>query len=320
MLRKLLAEKRQAPQPQGRVAILLALTQVDLALGNFPEAEKEAQEAASQALAGEGPRSYSYAFALFLRGRAHLGAGNWTAAELDIRESLEAHERALGSNHPRIVPLLADLAELLGRRGKHAEALANLGRALEIHQAHLGSHHPDFAALQLAAAHQKRAMGEKEQASELYRRALLSATAIHQPSDPALGPFLNGNAAAAFDLGEFEEAEQFVRHAITIYESQPDLLHSGMADSYRSLATLLARQGDVTESRTMLERCLSVLQHFHGESHQSLLGPLIEYAGVLEKLGDAKRARQMTAKADAIAATLPEQRHTISVDVLRNFR
>jgi tetratricopeptide (TPR) repeat protein len=319
MLRRLLAQKNP-PAVESRASILLALAQVDLSRGNFAEAYSEAEEAAALTARNEGLKSYAYAFALFLRGRAHQGAGDWAAAERDLRESLLAHEESVGPNHPRLVALLADLAELEGRRGKPAEALADLDRARRIQDENFGTDHPDYPALLLAAAHQRRRLGQTEMAADLYRQALASASRFHQPSSPAMGPYLNGVAASLFDLGRLDEAEANVRLAISVSESNGGAIHPGMAESYRSLATILMRHGALSESKTMLESCLAVLQHLHGDMHEALLEPLVEYAAVLEKSGEPKRAKKIQAKAAAIAATLPEQRHTVSVDALRSFR
>jgi tetratricopeptide (TPR) repeat protein len=320
MLRKLLSKNDRGGGHQSRTQILVALVQVDLALGNFAEAHLEAEEAATQALAADGPRSYIYAFALFLRGRAKQGTGDWTGAERDIRESLRVQEDSLGPSHPRIVALLADLADLVARRGQHVEAVAHLNRAMVIQRNQIGAGHQDYAALLLAMAHQRRALGDKEGAADLYRQGLDSASAIYQGSNPALGPYLNGHAAALYDLDRTKEAEELLLRAIALFEAQPDIIPSGLAESYLSMATICVRESRLAEARTRFEQCLAIRQHLHGDMHESLIDPLTDYAAVLARMGDVKRSRRMLAKAGAIAATIPEHRHTVSLEGLRGSR
>jgi tetratricopeptide (TPR) repeat protein len=299
--------------------ILAALAQANLALGNYTEAQAMAEEAASQALSSGGQQSYVYAWAVFLRGRTRQMVGDRTGAERDISESLHIHEQTLGMDHPRLVVLLADLAELTGRRGGNVAALRHLNRAVAILRAKSGAAHPDYPALLLAVAHQHRSLGQKELAADLYRQALEAAQSLFSPS-PALAPYFNGYGAALFDLGQLEEAERYVRSSVAARELQTGPLQPGFAESCRNLATICMRSGRLGESRTFLERSLAIQQHLHGDAHESLIGPLMEYAEVLERLGDSKRARRMTAKARSIAATLPEQQHAVSIESLRGFR
>jgi tetratricopeptide (TPR) repeat protein len=319
-LRKLLDSKRRSV-PQGQSAMILAaLAQANLALGNYTEAQAMAEEAVSQALSSGGQQSYVYAWAVFLRGRTRQMVGDRTGAERDITESLHIHEQTLGMDHPRVVVLLADLAELTGRRGGNLAALTHLNRAVAILRAKSGVAHPDYPALLLAVAQQHRTMGQKELAADLYRQALEAAQSLFASPSPALAPYFNGYGAALFDLGRLEEAERYVRSSVAVHESQAGPLQPGLAESCRNLATICMRSGRLGESRTFLERSLAILQHLHGDAHESLIGPLMEYAEVLERLGDSKRGRRMTAKARSIAATLPEQQHAVSIESLRGFR
>ena len=60
-----------------------------------------------------------------------------------FERALAGHERALGADHPDTLMTVNNLANVLGRQGKHEEAMALYERVLAGQERALGADHPD---------------------------------------------------------------------------------------------------------------------------------------------------------------------------------
>ncbi len=303
-----------------RAASLGSLAQTELAIGNHAEARKAANEAAEIWAAAKGKGSTQFGFALFLRSRALRAEGDLNAAESDVRETRSIFQATLGKNHPRLIPVLADLGELLGARNRYPEAVAMLTEALVISAKTLGEKHPDHAGILLAIANQHRAAGQFPLALAQAGKAVAGAQTAHGTDSPNLAGFLNTYGTILFESGDRQGAEHFFRRALAIREKHFGPMHVNNAETLQNLAIVCGEGGRYAEARKLVERSLAIRQHYYGATHPSLIAPLQVYANLLERTGDSKRSDQILAQASAIAGAIPENRHTVDVKTLRSFR
>ena len=112
------------------------------------------------------------------------------------------------------------LGEVLGKKGRYAEAEALLKRALEIREQALGPYHPNVAQSlnELAAIYQFR--GQYAKAEPFYNRALAIWEKVLGPDHPDLARSLNNLAELYLDMGRDNEARRLLERADSIRESQ----------------------------------------------------------------------------------------------------
>jgi tetratricopeptide (TPR) repeat protein len=125
-----------------------------------------------------------------------------------LEASLAARERLLGAGHPEVGATLADLAEVLRRRGRAAEGVPLLRRALAVAETAAGPGDGRRLATllnNLAALHYE--AGAYREAEPLLARALKLEEAALGPDAPALAVTLDNHAAVLAELEREEEAE-----------------------------------------------------------------------------------------------------------------
>jgi tetratricopeptide (TPR) repeat protein len=154
--------------------------------------------------------------AVALASTAGAGDGELARAQALLEESLAARERlSPGPASPEVAATLADLAEVLRRRGQPDAALPHLARVLAIHEsaARDGVGGRDLAAIlnNLALLHYRR--GAYLDAEPLLARAVLVESQALGPDHPDLAVTLENHAAVLLELERREEAEAALHRA-----------------------------------------------------------------------------------------------------------
>src|ERR1700722_11070810 len=119
---------------QWRAVSLDALAEIQLAHGNFADAEKTIVECAG--FPADAPAS---ARRMLKLARARYQSGDRSKGFDFYNQALELHEKAFGPEHVETGNLLSELGELNRAQGDHAVAQVHLRRALKIHEAGCGA-------------------------------------------------------------------------------------------------------------------------------------------------------------------------------------
>jgi|GEM_PF-4190285 len=303
-----------------RAFVWSSKTDLLLALGRLDEAEASAQRALETALSAHGGQDARYGGAIHLSARVARAEGDLPQTERRLRQSLAVFERGLPEGHPRLIPVLAELADLLRERNRHDEADRLFRRAETLARSALGEGHPDFAALQLTGGDLARARHDPDEAERRYRFALRLAQTSIGPGSPRFAMYWNSLGAILMDRGRPVEAEAAFRRSVELRDRLLGPMNHANAEPLLNLAAAQFELGRYAEARLAVERSLAIRQQAYGDSHPSLIPALRAYANTLDKTGERKRAKELHARAGLLSLDRPEVRHKVDWKALRTFR
>lgn len=155
-------------------------------------------------------------------GMVEMQLGNLDAAEEHIRKAVEHSRRTRGEEHEATAYDELQLANLLARRGKHAEARANYDKALATYRRVLEPDNPYIASTLVGYAGLLNTIGEPRAALEMATEARDIATA-QLPPEHWLGAHADSaRSEALLQLGRVAEAGPLLEAAYAnLAESQP---------------------------------------------------------------------------------------------------
>ena len=207
---------------------------------------------------------------LTILGRALHKAGSFTEAESAIRQVLEGTERQFGSGHPRLSPILSNLAVLYFEQGLYDAARDLNERALDIEEAATSPDHSSLVALLTNLAAIQAALGNLSAAEPLLRRALAIEEEAHGEGSEALASTLNNLALVYFETGRLLEARQLYQRVLEI--DQTSFGHSSVevASDISNLALISDQLGSILEAERQYRQALELRQGLLEPSHPDL--------------------------------------------------
>lgn len=220
----------------------------------------ETAEARIARVLAEAPReSLAEADALGALGALRASRGDWSGAEILLREALAGRERALGAVHESLGPVLGDLALALMSQGRMAEVESVLRRGLAIDDAAdrlqptMERRLRRLTALRLLAS-ARAAAGDVAEAEKLLRRAGRVTEAA-----PGIGGLdgaavLVGLAKLLVERGALDEGERFAHRALRIYEKETGPRRAERVDALLTLAAARMARHEVTGALALLRR------------------------------------------------------------------
>jgi serine/threonine protein kinase len=217
-------------------------------------------------------------------------------AESEARLALAIRGQKLADNDPLIAESLNTLGIVLRKSGKLDEADDRLSEALRRRRRAFGDEHPDVATSLNNLAALRLQQRRPDEAARLLHDSLATYRARLGDSHPSLAPTLMNLGNALTATGEFPEAEQRYREALSISRAA----HGG-DDSYTAtieyaLAVLLDRDERRSESQELLIASLDKLERTLGLDHTTTQRALKRLIAVSEKLNDTSRAARLREK------------------------
>lgn len=160
---------------------------------------------------------------------------------------------------------LANKAESLSLKGRHAEALIAAKQALTLAEDSLAPDDANIAVLLNGLAIEHYALLQFDEAEPLYRRALAIAEKSFGPDAPFVGNCLN-NLAEAYDaLGKSELTEGMYLRALSICEKGTDSEdNADEATILTNLASLYSRREDYLQAEPLYKRALEIWDELSG--------------------------------------------------------
>jgi CHAT domain-containing protein/tetratricopeptide (TPR) repeat protein len=244
------------------------------------------------------------------------------------RKAVALKEEVHGPDHLEVSESLFNLGILMAMGGNHASADSLFARVLAIREAALPPDHPDLAAAINALANVRHFAADYEGALTLYRRALEVMEPSAGPSGEETYFIRTSIAQALGRLGRFDEAQEMLEQLIELQVAQDhphlprslNLLanqlsfsaeHSDARDLYRqalplaeaqggplapwavviraNLVSELARLGEYSEARALIEDQIERLESESLET-TALAKAYGMLANVLSSLGDDEAA------------------------------
>jgi len=240
-------------------------------------------------------------------------------AEILIRLALEIEEKANGPEHPNVAVGLNNLAQLLKKTNRLAEAEPLMQRALAINEKHDGPEHPEVAIRLSNLALLFQETNRLPEAQSLLVRALKIDAKNHVPDHPVVGTHINNLALLLFETNRYAEAEPLFRRALAIAEKHFGAEDPVIATSLNNLARLLKATNRLTEAESLYRRALAIVEKTYGPEHPDVALHLNNFAQLLGASDQLQEAESLFRRALAIAEKNFGADHPIVAACLNNL-
>jgi tetratricopeptide (TPR) repeat protein len=208
-------------------------------------------------------------------------------------QACDAYEEALGvfrrkGERGRAMEVLQALAPLHVRLGRLEEAAVSYR---DLIQDYRQQNDPKLVDALIDAARVKRALGEGDEAGDLFTEAigLLRDAAGGKTED--LGAALTGLGAVRTGQGRFEEAHALLDEALEVQHRVCGMDTPQAAVVVYERGCLFRAEGHLDEARVCLEEARGIWKAVGGESVGNLVDTLGELAEVWKELGEPTEAR-----------------------------
>ena len=205
------------------------------------------------------------------------GKGDYAAAEKHDRVALALAE-SLGENDFRLDPVLIQLGAVIQARGECCEAEQLLQRSLDLRRARYGDDSVEVAMgkRNLAAVWQQ--SGRLKDAAKLQAEALATAERLLQSTDPALVPYLTLAALVERDARHYDRAEEVLKRALILAESDPGEDSRQLMQASKYLGTVYRAAGRFEDAERIYKGLL--------DRYEAAFGPdSMDVANTLNTLG-----------------------------------
>jgi TonB family protein len=228
-----------------------------------------ALEATVRKLAGNSARYVELGSAVIKLAIRELDNGNYSEAEAFFGKALVIGERALGADHPALLPALTGVGASLVSRGLAAEAESTLARALTICETRIGEDEPELVILLNDLVR----LCLKQSLHAFAEPALLRLLAIKRSKGedrPEVATVLASLAFVHQSLGRHQSAEQLWTRVVEIREQALAPNHLSVATALEHLADACTARGKISQALELLERAQAIREVTLGRDHSSL--------------------------------------------------
>ncbi|MCL4223056.1 MAG: serine/threonine-protein kinase [Myxococcales bacterium] len=288
----------RAAAPELREELLVARSDIFLALARYDEARVDIEAARAAVEARLGPTSFATGRVLSRHADVlwHLGQ-NATALALD-RATLAIWTETLGPDHPKVAQLLNNLGLRLEAAGEFAEADRRLRRSLEIKEATFGADHPSVAITLNNLSMVADSQGRQADAGRFAERALAIRERALGPEHPLVASSLSNLAIHRRLDGRLDEALALHRRALAIREKVNGPEHPSVAVTANALANVLLDLDRRDEALAAVQRALAIRERALGPSHE-LVGKSLVTLGAV-RAAQGRRAEACAAWARGV--------------------
>ncbi len=203
---------------------------------------------------------------------------------------LEVGRRLHGPGHPRLVPMLNNLAAMHVETGEPARALPLLEEALEIRRRDMGEDSPGVANVLNTLGVVHRSLHDLGAAERVLRRSLDIRRRRLGEDHPKTATTLTNLAMVLDDAGDAASVEPLLREALDVKRralgpEDPDVARVAM-----NLGMTLEERGDYGSAIPVVRDTVAVLRQAPGGHHPDLARALNLLGSLYLRIGDVPRA------------------------------
>jgi tetratricopeptide (TPR) repeat protein len=257
--------------------------------GRFAEAEQEFRQLL--AIRERGANASETATALRGLGAVLRRAARYQHAEDLLRQALQMRETALGLDDLLVSDDLLELGWLQMEMDNFEQAKLSFDRCLEIRLRKLGPGHLETTAALQGLASLSLRLGRPADAERLLGQVLEARERAFGPDHPGVAATLQALGWAYIDQGNVDEAESVFRRALRIREKGSSSVD--LAQALRALGSVLRRKRQLSDSKTHLDRSLSLRKTALGRENVQVSDDLLELGWLNHDMGDFQGARRL---------------------------
>ncbi len=270
---------------------LLALADVEVAAGDYPQARLLTERALASYVATFGPEHPTVAGARTRLASVEVQLGNYAEAIAALAQASTTLERALGPEHPRLAAVYSARGRAEARNKQHEAARASFERALAINRRTLGPDHAEVAGGLLNLGNVLTALGRDAEGLALFEQALAIAERQFGREHPKLPVFLNSLANVLISMEQYERALPYLERALAIGEASVGPDHPELGFYLYNLGNLYSGRDDHQAALASFARAVEIRERSLGADHPLTLATHAKLARELDLLGRTDEAR-----------------------------
>jgi len=292
-----LLEKLNGPDHIDLALPMQNLASIRHRLGDYPGANALMGRALAIAESSAGPDSEIVGSISNNLGLMAQQQGDHKTARMHYERALRIRQDVHGPNDSKVAVTLGNLATVLSSHGDNARAVELLKRALHIKENAHGPDHPwvGETLIQLGLA----TIGQRkyDAAAPLFERALTILESTVGPDHPHVAYCLSSLAASRKALGDHTTALAHYERAVAMLEAAHGPNHLALAAPVHNMAYLLREIERYEDAERAYERSLAIAKRHLIDEHPSVATALIGLAWIVDREGDAEKARGMRRQA-----------------------
>jgi serine/threonine protein kinase/tetratricopeptide (TPR) repeat protein len=263
-------------QPEVEFALRATLANTYHELGLYHQMEEMARKGLQIVRAQPGEEDEAIAVMLTSLGDALMHLGDLDGSEKCTLEALALQRKLLSSeqldNEHKAAAVLSLhlLADVLGTRGRSAEAESLEWEALGLARNLLGNEHPNLAMPLGNLGSALLSEGKLPEAEIMLREAMAIERKLSGAEHPDLAISLDVLAQVLRKQGKLEEAETMFCEGLVMRRKLLGNEHPGVATSLNNLATVLSEQHKLPEAEAMYREALALRRRLFGNDYPGL--------------------------------------------------
>jgi serine/threonine protein kinase/Tfp pilus assembly protein PilF len=302
-------------QPATKAALLSTVGTVYDSLGQYQDALPLLGESLQLQT---GTHDKSHMETLMELGRAHMGAGNLTAAEAPMQQALHLAQNDAGATSVETGRALWTLGMLRYQQGRNSEAKDLYGQSLSIlnsskaPQTDVSPVLNDLATVYISEHQWAQAKQAYQQALEIDRRAL-------GDDHPRVAFRLQNLAIVAQNMGDLQQAETLYIDAIQRQERIYGDRHPETVIAKGNYGLLLQHEGRLTEAEPLLRDALATRVSLYGSDNYNVGYARVSLAMLLHDKGELASSESEFRQALAIYDNSLPANHQYRAALLMHF-
>ncbi len=258
------------------------------------------------------------------RVRHSLGDSFWFLGEADVAAAQYLRARAihteqLGSDHPKTLSSMNNLANAYAALGRHAEALELREETLAIQKAKLGRDHLETLTSMNNLATSYSALGRDADAFKLHEETLALQRAKLGPEHPDTLASMNNLAMSYFALGQFADALKLHQETLALRKAKLGPTHPETLRSMMNVATGYTYLGRYADGARLHEETFTLRKTHLGPEHPDTLSSMNSLATSYSALGRHAEALKLFESTLAIQKVNLGPEHPSTLEAMNNL-
>lgn len=252
-------------------------------------------------------------------GKVSLAAGDYTLAEIALKQGLQHMQEVLGEDAPAVLAAGDKLAEALRGTGALNLSRQLSEKLLASFQKILGEEDPETLASMNNLASTIRAQGDMINARILQEKVLDARRRVLGEEHPNTLVSMNNLANTLKDQGDLVGALMLQEKVLEVSRRVVGEEHPNTLTSMSNLALTLRDQGDLAGARALQEKALEICRRVLGEEHPDTLTSMSNLALTFWSQGNLADACTLQEKVLEISSRVQGKEHPDTLNNMSNL-
>ena len=262
-----IAGQRSGGEPEVEAALLEAVGNTMLALGDSMESERHLKEALRLRMESVGADAPAAADSHYSLGHLELVRGDLDEALASFMRSLEIRQSTLGPLHPDTAYSIHALGLAFERKGDMAEAQSQFQKSMDIRANAVPVDPEALTQSEISLARLLRQGKKYEEAEQLYLQSLARLRAEGGDASPMIATVLNNLAVVEMFQKRFGEAESHYRESLELRRRFYPQGHIEIGSTLLNLGNVVNNAGDALEAEPYLREAVGIYLAQLGDRH-----------------------------------------------------